>query len=169
VVRADGSGDSWMWASDANCVFRAATTGIGCDMDRGVHLRDRLPADDSVSEPVADLRVLIVDDHPSFRSIAGRMLTGGGFTVVGEAADGAGALLAALHLRPDVVLLDIGLPDTDGFRVAEALAGQPDPPAVVLMSSRASADYGPVVGRSPVAGFISKADLSGSAVRRLLG
>jgi DNA-binding NarL/FixJ family response regulator len=89
--------------------------------------------------------------------------------VVGEAADGAGALLAALHLRPDVVLLDIGLPDTDGFRVAEELAGQPDPPAVVLMSSRASADYGPVVGRSPVAGFISKADLSGSAVRRLLG
>jgi len=115
------------------------------------------------------LRVLIVDDHPSFRSIASRMLTGGGFTVVGEAADGAGALLAALQLRPDVVLLDIGLPDTDGFEVAQALAGQPDPPAVVLMSSRASADYGPVIGRAPVAGFIPKADLSGSAVRRILG
>jgi DNA-binding NarL/FixJ family response regulator len=113
--------------------------------------------------------VLIVDDHPSFRSIATRMLTGGGFTVVGEAADGAGALRAAFDLRPDVVLLDIGLPDTDGFRIAEALAGQPEPPAVVLMSSRACADYGRVVGRAPVAGFIPKADLSGAAVRRLLG
>ncbi len=138
-------------------------------MDRGVHLRDRGPADEGVSGPATDLRVLIVDDHPSFRSIASRMLTGGGFTVVGEAGDGAEALQAAFDLRPDVVLLDVGLPDSDGFAIAEALARQPDPPAVVLMSSRASADYGRVVGRAPVAGFIPKADLSGSAVRLLLG
>ena len=137
-------------------------------MDRGARLPDCPPVDQGGCASAAELRVLIVDDHPSFRAIATRMLTGGGFAVVGAAADGAAALRASLDLRPDLVLLDIGLPDIDGFRVAQALAGQPDPPTVVLMSSRALTDYGQGVERAPVAGFIPKAQLSGSAVRQFL-
>ncbi|WP_214404908.1 response regulator transcription factor [Pseudonocardia lacus] len=113
-------------------------------------------------------RVLIVDDHPSFRSIARRLLVDGGFAVVGEAADGAGAISAARELHPDVVLLDVQLPDLDGFAVAAVLAAQPAPPAVVLVSSRSRADYGTRVGDSPAVGFIAKAELSGDAVGRLL-
>lgn len=105
--------------------------------------------------------------------MAARLLTRGGFSVVGEVADGASALSSARELRPDLVLLDIQLPDIDGFRVADgllaaALVAQTPSPGVVLMSSRASADYGSRVAVAPVLGFIAKADLSGSAVRALL-
>ena len=115
-----------------------------------------------------DLRVLIVDDHPSFRSIVARLLAAGGFTVVGESGSGAEAVRAAQELRPDVVLLDIQLPDTDGFAVANALAGQFDPPDVVLMSSRACTDYGSKVCDAPVIGFIPKTELSVGAIQQLL-
>jgi DNA-binding NarL/FixJ family response regulator len=114
-------------------------------------------------------RVLIVDDHASFRSVASRLLAAGGFAVVGEAIDGAGALRAARDLRPDVVLLDIQLPDLDGFVVAELLVEGAFPPAVVLVSSRSRTDYGTRVGDSSARGFIPKAELSGDAVRLLLG
>src|ERR1700750_2231397 len=80
-------------------------------------------------------RVLIVDDHAPFRALARRLLIDDGFDVVGEAADGATAIDAARALRPDVVLLDVQLPDVDGFRVAQALAGASPTPAVVLVSS----------------------------------
>lgn len=114
-----------------------------------------------------DARVLIVDDHASFRSIARRVLAADGFAVVGEAADAAGALTAARRLLPDLVLLDVQLPDGDGFAVAEALAAEPAPPAVVLVSSRSRTDYGSRVGDSSALGFITKSDLSGDAVRLL--
>lgn len=125
-------------------------------------------------ELVPLLRVIIVDDHPSFRSIAARLLTRGGFSVVGEEADGATALSSVQELRPDLVLLDVQLPDIDGFQVADALVAAASvvraiPPGVVLMSSRACADYGSRVAAAPVLGFIAKADLSGPAIRRLLG
>ena len=81
-------------------------------------------------------RVLIVDDHDGFRASARALLEAEGFAVVGEAADGIGALAAVERLRPDVVLLDVQLPDLDGFAVAERLAAAPDPPRVVLISSR---------------------------------
>jgi DNA-binding NarL/FixJ family response regulator len=115
-----------------------------------------------------DARVLIVDDHASFRSIACRLLIDGGFAVVGEAADGTTAISAVRHLRPDVVLLDVQLPDLDGFAVAAVLAAEPEPPAVVLVSSRSRTDYGHRVGESAVLGFIAKSELSSDAVRRLL-
>ena len=74
-------------------------------------------------------RVLIVDDHAPFRALARRLLTADGFDIVGEAADGASAIDAARALHPDVVLLDVQLPDVDGFRVAQALAGRAVEPA----------------------------------------
>jgi DNA-binding NarL/FixJ family response regulator len=113
-------------------------------------------------------RVLIVDDHAAFRSFAHRVLVADGLAVVGEAVDGAAAIEAAPRLRPDVVLLDVQLPDMDGFAVAEALVAQDDAPAVVLVSSRSRADYGALVDTCGAAGFIAKAALSGDQVRRLL-
>jgi two-component system nitrate/nitrite response regulator NarL len=116
----------------------------------------------------ARLRVLIVDDHERFRDLARRILTAARFDVVGEAADGAGALRQAAALRPDVVLLDVQLPDADGFVVARALTAVPDPPRVVLVSGRAPADYGALVRRSGACGFIGKVDLSGPLLLRTL-
>ena len=73
-------------------------------------------------------RVLIVDDHPSFRASARVLLEAEGFDVVGEAADGAQALTEAGRLSPEVVLLDVQLPDIDGFDVAARLTGAADAP-----------------------------------------
>jgi len=113
-------------------------------------------------------RVLIVDDHAPFRALARRLLTADGFDIVGEAADGASAIDAVRALRPDVVLLDVQLPDVDGFRVAEALTDDPPSPAVVLVSSRSGGDYGSRLTSSPARGFIPKADLSGEGLQRVL-
>jgi DNA-binding NarL/FixJ family response regulator len=113
-------------------------------------------------------RVLIVDDHATFRSLARRLLAASGFQVVGEAVDGADALGAARDLAPDVVLLDVQLPDVDGFSVAEELTGRVGAPIVVLVSSRARVDYGPRVDTSRARGFIAKADLSGETLRRVI-
>jgi DNA-binding NarL/FixJ family response regulator len=113
--------------------------------------------------------VLIVDDHPSFRASARALLEAEGFEVVGEAEDGAAALRAAKELRPDVVLLDVQLPDTDGFDVAARLTrGAGDPPAVVLTSSRDGSDFGPLVKYSGARGFVPKAELSAAVLATLL-
>ena len=112
--------------------------------------------------------VLIVDDHPGFRGWARAVLQADGFRVVGEAADGAAAIRAVHAMRPDVVLLDIQLPDMDGFQVAERLRGSGAGGAVVLISSRDAADYGTRVSSSPAAGFLAKADLCGAALAALL-
>ena len=92
-----------------------------------------------------------------------------GFDVVGEAANGTEARAATRQLQPAVVLLDIQLPDTDGFHVAEALAQEPGPPMVVLISSREAAAYGSRIAAAPARGFIPKLLLSGSALAELLG
>jgi DNA-binding NarL/FixJ family response regulator len=113
--------------------------------------------------------VLIVDDHAGFRGFARRLLEAGGYTVVGEAADGAAALAAAEALRPEVVLLDIVLPDTDGFEVAERVAERNAKTIVVLTSSREASDFGERLERSPATGFIHKDDLSGGALASLAG
>jgi DNA-binding NarL/FixJ family response regulator len=113
--------------------------------------------------------VLIVDDHPSFRATARALLAAEGFEIVGEAEDGASALAAAARLRPDVVLLDVQLPDLDGFQVAARLTSNGTGPAVVLTSSRDGSDFGPLVERSGARGFVPKAELSGAAIAALLG
>jgi DNA-binding NarL/FixJ family response regulator len=113
--------------------------------------------------------VLIVDDHDGFRASARALLEAEGFTVVGDAADGTAAIAEAARLRPDVVLLDVQLPGADGFAVAKQMAGGPDPPMVVLISSREAAAYGPRVDAAPVRGFIAKRELSGAALAALVG
>jgi DNA-binding NarL/FixJ family response regulator len=113
--------------------------------------------------------VLIVDDHPAFRTAARALLEAEGFTVVGESEDAASALAACASLLPAVVLLDIALPDGDGFAVAERLATGRRPPRVILVSSRAIAGYRRLLAVSPVVGFIAKDELSGPALSALLG
>jgi DNA-binding NarL/FixJ family response regulator len=112
--------------------------------------------------------ILIVDDNAGFRRQARAVLSADGFDVVGESADGAAGLAAARALRPDVLLLDIGLPDVEGFDVARELAADGPPPLVVLTSSRDASAYGPRLSASPVLGFIPKDELSGAAIRALV-
>lgn len=118
--------------------------------------------------PLARQTVLIVDDHAAFREATSALLEAEGFRVVGEAADGEEAIRAVALLRPDVVLLDIQLPRVDGLEVAERLAARPDPPTIVLISSRSAASYGQRLQRSPAKGFIAKEVLSGQAIAALL-
>ncbi len=96
------------------------------------------------------------------------MLEENGHSVVGEAADGWSGVEMAQTLRPEAVLLDIGLPDIDGIEVARRLAEAPEPPAVVLTSTREASEYGPRLAGCPAAGFIAKDELSGPAVAALL-
>jgi DNA-binding NarL/FixJ family response regulator len=113
--------------------------------------------------------VLIVDDHSGFRSFARALLEADGFDVIGEAADGASALAAAARLRPALVLLDIQLPDLDGFEVAERLAHQSEsPPVVVLISTRAASSYRHRLANSPALGFVAKSELAGAILSALL-
>ena len=112
------------------------------------------------------LTVLVVDDHPAFRASARRLLELDGISVVGEAATGEEGLLMARELDPDLVLLDVGLPDVSGFEVAERLEDKRA--GVVLVSSRSQGDLGPRVRKSGALGFISKERLSGDAILALV-
>ena len=87
-------------------------------------------------------RVLIVDDHPSFRRLASQLVAAAGYAVVGEAADAASALAEAERLRPDVILLDVVLPDRSGLAIARDLVSSTNRPHVVLISSRSRSDFG---------------------------
>ena len=113
-------------------------------------------------------QVLIVDDHASFRRLAGRVLARAGFEVVGEAADAASALREVEVLEPDVVLLDVMLPDRSGLEVARELALGPRPPRVVLTSSRSRSDFGPAFEWPRGCDFIPKHQLSGPELTALL-
>jgi DNA-binding NarL/FixJ family response regulator len=113
--------------------------------------------------------LLIVDDHPSFRANARELLEAEGFDVIGEAEDGASALLAIRNLEPDVVLLDVQLPDMNGFEVAAMLHVDGPSPAIVLVSSRDGSDFGSLVLESGARGFIPKGELSGERLTHLIG
>jgi len=108
--------------------------------------------------------VLIVDDHAGFRRMARRVLEASGLTVVGEAEDAASAIIAARMLDPDLVLLDVLLPDSDGFAVAEALAQSCGRARVILTSSREFEDLRTRLTETSACGFIAKRDLSGEAL-----
>jgi len=112
--------------------------------------------------------VLVVDDHPSFRRFARRLLEAAGYTVVDEAGDGAEAREAVRAHRPDVVLLDVLLPDTTGFDLADELCSGRGGPLVVLTSSRSAADFDGSVERSCARGFIAKRDLTPLAFAALV-
>ena len=118
--------------------------------------------------PVTPSTILVIDDHGGFRATARRMLERDGWTVVGEAADGRSGLAAVAELAPDVVLVDIGLPDVDGFEVAEHLAQRADAPSIVLVSSRDRTAYGQRIDESRAVGFLSKDELDGRTVRSLV-
>lgn len=112
-------------------------------------------------------RVLIVDDHEPFRAIARKLLEVAGYVVAGEAADAAGALAAVAAEAPDAVLLDVQLPDRDGFSVARTLAREGGP-AVVLISSREAEDYGRRIEACGARGFIPKSKLSAATFAALV-
>lgn len=113
-------------------------------------------------------RVLIIDDNTAFRAAARRLLERHGFVVVAEAETGAGGIEGAKEHRPDLVLLDIQLPDVDGFEVAERLSRLDADFDVILVSSLDGSDFGALVARSSARGFVPKAELSASAIEALL-
>jgi DNA-binding NarL/FixJ family response regulator len=112
--------------------------------------------------------ILIIDDDPHFRIQARDLLEADGFIVIGEAVDGASGLEAVEALRPDFVLLDIGLPDVEGFEVARDLAIDGPPPLIVLTSSRDARAYGRRLTNGNAVGFLPKERISGAAIRALV-
>jgi DNA-binding NarL/FixJ family response regulator len=118
--------------------------------------------------PPVSRTILIVDDHEDFRRTARALLEADGFEVIGEAANAESAIAESRRLRPQLVLLDIQLPDLDGFEVAARLAEARDPPAVILTSSRSASSYRRRLAVSPVSGFIPKSELSGEALAALV-
>jgi DNA-binding NarL/FixJ family response regulator len=112
--------------------------------------------------------VLIVDDHPRFRAVARELLNDAGYVVIGEAAGAAEGVAMATAHAPDVVILDIQLPDGDGFEVAARLAQGRQQPAIVLVSTREAEEYGRRVERCGARGFVSKSRLSAATLASVL-
>jgi CheY-like chemotaxis protein len=112
--------------------------------------------------------VVIVDDHPAFRRRVRRLLVEGGFRVVAEAADGMSALASVVRLAPDVVLLDVVLPDLSGVEVAERLAARVPSTRIVLVSSRSARDLGILEGAGRPR-FVRKDELVLDRLDELLG
>jgi DNA-binding NarL/FixJ family response regulator len=111
--------------------------------------------------------IVIVDDDPRFRGIARRLLESEGFEVVGEAADGREAISVSRELDPDIVLLDVQLPDIDGIQVAAQIVGGGARAAVVLTSTRDESDFGPELEESGARGFVPKDEISAERITSL--
>jgi DNA-binding NarL/FixJ family response regulator len=113
---------------------------------------------------------VVVDDHAAFRVQACRLLASAGYEVIGDAADGAGALRVTRAARPDFVLVDVELPDMSGFDVVHQLNGDaPGPTALVLVSSREATTYGGRIDDCGATGFIWKGELSAAALAAIVG
>jgi DNA-binding response OmpR family regulator len=112
--------------------------------------------------------ILIVDDHPSFVAAARSVLAAEGFDVVAVARDGESAVRETLRFSPEIVLLDVSLPDMDGFEVASRLRGAGSSSTIVFTSSRDASDFGSLIADSGGSGFIAKAELSGEALHALV-
>ena len=132
----------------------------------GSRIEVRASCDDN---PWVSPTVLIVDDHAAFRSCARALLEADGYEVVGEAANGEAGIEAAHALAPDIVLLDVRLPDMDGFAVAESLRANGDGPTVIVTSSSDDPLYPERAAGSGAVGFVAKHDVCGAALDRLLG
>jgi DNA-binding NarL/FixJ family response regulator len=113
--------------------------------------------------------VLVIDDDPEFRRLAGRLLAAHGLTVVGEADSVAGALGPAARLKPSAILLDVELPDGDGVTLACELSALPWRPRIVLTSIDGEITTTEEVQRAGARAFLNKADLPGAPLARLLG
>jgi two-component system nitrate/nitrite response regulator NarL len=113
------------------------------------------------------LSVLLIDDDPSFRVLAQRAIAGTGMSVIGEADTAREGVKAARDLQPDVVLVDVGLPDCDGITLARELSALPWGPRVILTSVDPDAATPDEVERSGASGFIPKHDLTGPGLKLL--
>ena len=114
-------------------------------------------------------RILVIDDNAAFRRALSRVLETERFTVIAEAATGASGVQLAREYHPDLVIVDVQLPDTDGFDAAEQLAALHLPMEVILTSGLDSSDLGSLITESSARGFIPKAELSVGAIDALLG
>jgi CheY-like chemotaxis protein len=133
------------------------------------------PASRNAAEPYPGqsermpLRCLLVDDNETFLETASLLLEREGLTVVGVASSIAEALRQAHALRPDLILVDIGLGSESGFTLARLLAGDGQRADMILISTGAEADYAELIAASPVAGFLAKSELSASRIGLILG
>ena len=116
-----------------------------------------------------EIRCLIVDDNALFLAEAAARLQRDGLLIVGLASNTREALELAQHLQPDVALVDISLGSESGLELARRLVDIEDgAPIVILISTRGETDFAEMIEETPVAGFVTKAELSASAIRRLL-
>jgi DNA-binding NarL/FixJ family response regulator len=113
-------------------------------------------------------RIVIVDDDPAFLATVRVLLEAEGFVVVGEALNGLDGVAAADELKPDIVLVDVNLPDIDGFEVVDRLADGESAPPVVLTSIRAASDFGNLIEASRARAFVAKSEITGEALTRFL-
>lgn len=130
---------------------------------------DRDSASLNRHDDLTGVRVVVVDDNAGFRRMVRRLLEQEGFEVVGEAAGGVAALAVVARVRPGLVLLDVSLPDIDGFTVLLRLQATGDRTPVILTSTRAAVDYQPFLAASTARGFVAKSELSGAPLHTLLG
>jgi len=114
------------------------------------------------------VRCLIVDDNPRFLRAARTLLEREGLTIVGVATSSTEALREIAALRPDVVLVDVSLGDESGLELARRLDDEAAGADIILISSRSETDLAELVAQSPAAGFLSKSELSASAIRGLV-
>jgi len=120
-------------------------------------------------DPVNPLRCVIIDDDQFFLEAARALLEADGLTVAGTASTRADSVRQVDTLRPDFVLIDIRLGQDSGFSVARDLAAGGSPAALIMISTYAEEDYADLLAESPVIGFLPKAELSGKAIRRIIG